>query len=173
MAAKDDDKIPGVPEAPHSKAAGARTGAGREVDPGYGHEEKPEGDKAQRAYYVAAALSGVAANAALHRAPNAAAVAVKLADDVIAELAKPPQLSDEELTERARLKHEAQAQQRREQREAEEEAEAKVAKEREEQEAKEREKLEKAEREERDKLEKQVDKQMRERDKPGNHARPM
>jgi biopolymer transport protein ExbB/TolQ len=51
----------------------------------------------KRGYFAGVALSGIMANAALHRAPNAANLALKAADSMLEEMRKPPPLPDEEL----------------------------------------------------------------------------
>lgn len=79
-------------EAPHSKAAGAKDS--KEVARPKDETGPYVPDK--RGYFAGVALGGIMANAALHRAPNAANLALKAADSMLEEMRKPPPLPDDE-----------------------------------------------------------------------------
>jgi biopolymer transport protein ExbB/TolQ len=104
-------------EAPHSKAPDSKAAGAKEVARPKDEVGPYVPDK--RGYFAGLALGGISAGAALHRAGNVAALAVKLGDAMVEEMRKPPPLPDEELkqqqTERAAAETERAAKDRKEQ----------------------------------------------------------
>lgn len=77
-------EVNGVPEAPHSEVKKRGPGRPRKEK----HKEPQPMVVTDRAYFAAAALSGMLANPTATRS-NRAGLAVTMADEVIKELAKP------------------------------------------------------------------------------------
>jgi hypothetical protein len=98
MATKEEDRT-GVYEAPHSKAPDSKAaGAKDSKEVARPKDETGPYVPDKQAYFAGIAFGGLIANATTnHRVTNAAAQALKLANEMLVEMRKPPALPDEEL----------------------------------------------------------------------------